>query len=120
MYLRRVLNQLAGEGVSHTDLQIHAVNAALPAPQLLDEVAIFVAREYFDGQLSFDDADRIINNVWSLATALDTEISRITWAVYLAFDGGEYRRSGDGPVVDPEQKYTLPAICAFLLQCNQR
>lgn len=119
MYLQRVVDQFASEGMSHTDLQVHAVNAALPASQLLDEVAIFVAKEYFERRLTFNDADRIVNNAWCLATDLETGISHVMWAVYLAFDGGEYCRSGDGPDVDPEQKYTLPAIRAFLSQRNQ-
>jgi hypothetical protein len=117
MYLRHILNEFASEGVSHEVLQSYAENAAIPASQLLDEVAAFIAKEYSAKRMSFAEADLIINNVWCLATGLDEEISRIIWAVYLAFDGGEYRRSGDGPEVDPELKYTVPAISAFLLQC---
>lgn len=115
-YLLPLLDKFLREGVAHHDLKVFAEKVDLPAFQILDEVALHIAQEYLGKRLSFDQADLIINNVWGLATALDGHFGETTHTVYLAFDGGEYRRSGDGPDVDPEIKYTRPAINQFLTQ----
>lgn len=119
MHWQSFVDEIVQQGISHSTLQKHAENAAISAAQLLDQAALFIAREYFAKRMPFDEADLIINNVWCLATGLDTGLSHVVHTVYLAFDGGEYRRSGEDPDVNPEYKYTLPAIKEFLSQYPQ-
>ena len=93
---------------------------SLPAPELLDELALFVAEQYAAEAIPFEEADIIMNAAWSACVSEeywadhDRTIPTATRQVYEAFDAGEYHHPGDGPEVDPELKYTKPLIAAFL------
>ncbi len=118
MYFLPFLNEVKRDGVTHDAFRDFAINAEMPASRILDEVSMFVAQEYLEHRMSFDDADLIMNNVWGLAVALDANFGQITYTVYQAFDAGEYRHSGDGPDVDLEKTYTVPAIKKLLSQLS--
>lgn len=97
-----------------------AVQTSRAAPDLLDELAYFVALQYATDKMDFKEADTIMNALWAvcvtsdLLTDYDVLIPSITDEVYLAFDAGEYYRESDPAGTDPEVKYTKPMIEAFL------
>jgi hypothetical protein len=111
----------ARSGVVHYSL-LHRLSSesSISAPELLDELEHFVAKQYFTDQLQFDEADKIMNAAWSLCVSEDywadhdRTVPEATREVFEAFDAGEYSHAGDDPSVDPEVKYTKPLIAAFL------
>ena len=78
-----------------------------------------IAKTYQAGLITFDLGDDLMNQFW--AWMIDDEFLESTgnripnpaFDVYLAFDEGEFHRSGDSESVDPVRKYTDPAIDEF-------
>ncbi|WP_077038454.1 hypothetical protein [Pelomonas sp. KK5] len=115
----------ASSGVIGYDLLARlAAETSVPAPQMLDSFSIFVASAYASGEMPFDEASVIINAVFGVGlsepfwAAHDRVVPPSMMEVYQAFDAGEYHHPGDGPEVDPEQKYTQPLIADFLARCG--
>jgi hypothetical protein len=77
--------------------------------QILDSMALVVAREYLEGNLSFDAADHVMNELFAFAVRYK-ELPEFMDSVYVAFDAGEYARHGDPNDVDPREKYTKPML----------
>jgi hypothetical protein len=102
-----------------------AALASRPAPEILDELSCFVAERYATSDLTFEEADTIMNAAWTVCVAeefwadYDRTIPKTTLEVYEAFDAGEYHHRGDPEDVDPELKYTKPLIEAFLSSRNR-
>lgn len=85
---------------------------------LFDALARQIALGYNGATWSFEQADVAMNRLWALLTSRATtdgwEIPKYFYAVYEAFDAGEYHHSGDAESVDPEMQYTRPLIAALL------
>ncbi|MGU7813163.1 hypothetical protein [Burkholderia sp. AW49-1] len=86
-------------------------------PERFDAIAIKLACGYHYGQLSYGFCDGAVN---LLAGRLysDVLVDRDTWPhlfweIYLAFDAGEYYRSGERNI-DPAEKYTRPLIAEIV------
>jgi hypothetical protein len=111
------LLQEASSGVVRYELlsQI-AKESAAAAPEILDTLSIYVARAYADREMSFEEGDRVMNAVFSVAVsekfwaAHDRTVPPIMLAVYQAFDAGEHFHQGDDAGVNPEFKHTRPLI----------
>lgn len=108
--------------VSYALLKDAAIQSALTAPDLLDELSYVVASRYSANEIDFEEADAVMNALWAVCVSrefwadYDRTIPPVTNAVYLAFDAGEYHRQSDPPGTDPEIKYTRPLIDAFLAE----
>lgn len=108
--------------VSYALLKDAAIQSALTAPDLLDELSYVVASRYSANEIDFEEADAVMNALWAVCVSnefwadYDRTIPPVTNAVYLAFDAGEYDRESDPPGTDPEVKYTRPLIEAFLAE----
>ncbi|MET3135595.1 hypothetical protein AAKU55_005907 [Oxalobacteraceae bacterium GrIS 1.11] len=72
-----------------------------------DSLAKEIAFRYFQGRLGFDVADCVINALAGWAPM--EEFSARTWAIYRAFDEGEYLHSGQ-EVGTNEELYTRPLL----------
>lgn len=98
----------------------HSVNLSLLS--CCDMLALHVAREYANGQLPFESCDSMMNTLFSLATSTEfwamtgNETPSILFAVYQAFDEGEYFHQIDNLDANPEAKYTQPLIASILEQ----
>ncbi len=94
--------------------------ASKTPPEMLDDFACYVAQTYAAGEMSFEDADAIMNSAYGVAVSNkfwaehDRTIPKAMFEVYEAFDAGEYYHRGDGKDVDPELKYTQSRIKQFL------
>lgn len=83
-------------------------------------VALDVAREYADGRMTYDRGNSIMNSLFQVATSSDfwavtnNEVPPILFAVYQAFDEGEYHHSKDGVDIRPEDQYTRTLIASVL------
>lgn len=119
MYLDQLV-ELSKERMP-TSAEINACCAAGVGSEeeLVDALALNVARSYAAGKLGFVECDRIMNslNVWSMNTR-DRLLSDLADQIYLAFDAGEYHHRGDDNTVDPEVKYTKPMIEKVLKETN--
>lgn len=84
---------------------------------MLDAVSLRLARRYADGQLSFELADAIANELYVLPIAYSARTDNfwppLFWEIYLAFDSGEFHRTHDRSD-DPVAEHTAPAIQALL------
>ena len=90
---------------------------------LLDAVALRVAREYAAGRMSFTEGDLVANGLWQLFLFREPppeSIPDVMWNVYLAFDAGEFLDPGEPPGTDPEEKYTRPQIEAVVAQADAK
>ncbi|WP_051303365.1 hypothetical protein [Psychromonas aquimarina] len=88
------------------------------------EFSKYVAQNYWDGLYDYSFCDGAMNWLYGFLTdpayleSNDNTISEFPLEVYLAFDAGEYRHSGDEESVDPVRKYTDPAIDKVLSAKN--
>jgi len=93
--------------------------AAPTAAATLDRLSLEVASQYACGKMSFELADEIMNYVFAFAWTQsflesNRNIPEISFAVYQAFDEGEYHRSKDQRSEHPEEKYTKPLVSELL------
>jgi len=76
-----------------------------------DEFSHYVAVCYLSGTLTFEVADRAMNELFSHSYAdEDRGMPSFAWQVFNAFDQGEFHHQDDPPDVDPELKYTKPIL----------
>jgi hypothetical protein len=115
------LIEAALTGVVEYGLLVRVGSASsLTPPALLNALGLHVAQKYAAGEMSFEEADTIMNAAFGAAVSEefwakhDRTIPESMYEVYLAFDAGEYCRPSDGEGIDPELKYTKPAIASFL------
>jgi hypothetical protein len=94
--------------------------AASTVAATLDQLSLEVAHQYAVGKMSFTLADEIMNNVFDfiimsiILEDKNRDIPEISFAIYLAFDEGEYYHRNDQPGEDPEEKYTKPRVSELL------
>ena len=77
--------------------------------EVYDGVAVYVARAFLDGSMPFEDADWVTNQIYGamvqdLSEDSSKTFSRLAFAIFEAFDAGEYMRAGEDE--DPAEKYT--------------
>ena len=87
--------------------------------QALNAIALELARRYDAGAMSFGDCDVVANALHSWSILIKSrELPRPALDVFSAFDQGEYYHNEDSRDVDPEAKYTRPAIKEILRARN--
>ena len=89
----------------------------------MDGAMVAVAMSYLRGSLSYSDADSAANKLYTLmlnaagalgrpvAVSESDALPRLAWAIFEAFDQGEYDH-GDG--LDPVEHYTIPMLQSAL------
>jgi hypothetical protein len=105
---------LAGDSFRAT-LEARLAQSQIASASLYNIVAIAIAREFDAEQLTFEDADAAISTVWTTMVQdvanSDADFPQPAYAIYEAFDAGEYDH-GDG--LDPVVTYTRPAVRRIL------
>jgi hypothetical protein len=97
-----------------------ARDAEVTPAAVIDGLAVFVATQYSEGAMAFEEADTIMNASFAVSISEeywaenDRTIPHAMYEVYEAFDAGEYHHHGDASEVDPELKYTKPLVEKFL------
>jgi hypothetical protein len=76
---------------------------------VLNVLALDVAKRYSVGNLGFDIADHLMNNIFAYGIKVE-ELPEPMLSIYLAFDAGEYVADGDCQGTTPKMKYTRPKI----------
>ena len=89
--------------------------------ELFENLSLQTALKYWRGEISFNEGDMIMNNLFNVSTVKErnsTEIPTIAWDCFLAFDSGEFYRKDDDKTIAPPEKYTKPLI-EILLKKNK-
>jgi hypothetical protein len=104
-----------------TRLDVDAILAYFEAqgesPQdMSNRIALTVARRFDDNEMSFDDANAVIYELWRFMIAYvhprpGEGLWQPTFELYEAFDRGEYDQ---GESVDPVERYTRPWVKEIL------
>ncbi|WP_111267832.1 hypothetical protein [Marilutibacter maris] len=83
-----------------------------PHELFCDRFSRRVADTYLARVLSYDDADRAMNGLYAYCHHLDTDrgMPDYAWAVFTAFEAGEYVHEGDGPDTHADEKYVRPLL----------
>ncbi|WP_061942788.1 hypothetical protein [Collimonas pratensis] len=108
MNIENILKQID----KNTQPDVGAFDLALashggPRNAFCDSFAKMVAERYLDNSLDFDIADCAINCLSSWARL--EKFSEFSWAIYRAFDEGEYLHPGQPPGTN-EELYTRPML----------
>jgi hypothetical protein len=88
--------------------------------ELCDSVSLKIAQEYLQGKLDYTYCDEVMNGVFHLMLedvflkANNNAFSEFAYDVFLAFDAGEYRHSGDDKSIVSSEKYTKPRVIKIL------
>ncbi|MGI9074437.1 MAG: hypothetical protein ACR2JB_24695 [Bryobacteraceae bacterium] len=80
---------------------------------LYDQVATYLPSCFHSSELDFESCDAIVNDIHGVITFADESRPDLFWAVYLAFDEGEYYHR-DQLGEDPVEVYTRPMIAGSL------
>ena len=119
----RMMIALSKEILSRTEVAIILKIADDYPKELVDNLALETALKYWSGEISFDEGDIIINNIFIGSTVNENsynnfELPTIAWECFLAFDSGEFNREGDDKTFAPPEKYTKPLV-EILLKKNK-
>jgi hypothetical protein len=93
-----------------------AVAESLTLPDFYEKLALYLAKEYHQGRLSFEICDAIVNDLWVVILHEhrgEFKIPEMFYEVFSAFDEGEYHHSKDKSD-DPISDYTDPWIAEIL------
>jgi hypothetical protein len=85
---------------------------ALSLGAFFNAFAKHVAVEFARGEMSYSDGDCAMNRLFGIADF--DHFGPFAWAVYAAFDEGEYLHDGDTPSTISWQAYTLPLVMEAL------
>ncbi|HEX6036693.1 hypothetical protein [Longimicrobium sp.] len=105
--------QLSGREWVHGFADAHSLSVV----ELLNALSLAVANRFMAGEMTFEDADGIANTLCAImmddavAHGDGFELPEPAFAIYEAFDAGEWDR-GDGS--DPVERYTMPALRMIL------
>ena len=85
---------------------------------LLDSLAVRLARSFAQDEVTFGLGDAIANDLYGVC--LDDRVGdfpAVFWAVFEAFDAGEFQRSSDLSD-DPVSEHTMPMIKELLARLD--
>ena len=102
--------------INLTDLDPIKLLKNMPTVEQLDSISLEIAQSFCKGKLSFKEADRAMNSIYGyivtdeFLSSNGQTLPELTFAVFEAFDQGEYHHSNDDKSIDPQSKYTLPLL----------
>ncbi len=113
--IEEILFELSKE-ILCTDIIVNLFkNSQDHGTQLIEKLSLELALQFWNGQISYEEGDLIINILLSISEKFNQahfqeyEFSTIAWDCYLAFDAAFYHKDDD-QTVDPSEKYTKPQI----------
>ena len=119
----KILDELSKEILSIDEI-VNLFNNSKDFPkELIEKLSLETALKYWNGQMSYQDGDMIMNNLFIGCIHNQTdfknyEFPTTAWECYLAFDSGEFYRPHDDKSVDPAEKYTKPLVEQLLKKKN--
>jgi hypothetical protein len=84
--------------------------------EVTNRISLTIARRFDANEMSFDDADAVMNELWRFMVAYifphpDEGLWQPAYDLYDAFDRGDYNQDQS---VDPVERYTRPWVKAIL------
>ncbi|RRW68963.1 hypothetical protein EGJ53_04340 [Pseudomonas fluorescens] len=100
------------EKAPNTELNVMCEHLQIDSRDLLNQLAISVARLFITSGRDFHYCDEVMNIVISdiVDLSLDAEMPEPAFSIYQAFDAGEYWHSGDDREVFPWERWTRPEL----------
>lgn len=99
------------------DLQRWARQTGMSDKELMDQIAVRVARGFYNREFDFTFCACVIGDLQALDIKRSCQL-KLFWQIWLAFDAGEfYRLDASGEVKrdeDPGEVYTRPLIAELL------
>ena len=122
--MTEILNKLSKESLSGPEVSEILGNPSDFPTELVENLSIKTAIDFWNGKIDFEDGDMIMNNLQTLWATNDHffknfGFGKISWTCYEAFDAGEYIRPTDNPNTDPIEKYTKPILESLLKGLNK-
>lgn len=114
--LKALWANAAKDGLTLTALSTIAMGYGIGADDLLNELSSRLAVDYLSGSLTYDFCDQVINGLFEAITDLGVQngLPEPAFALYKAFDQGEWVRQEDPPGIAPGEKYTRPQVVAIM------
>lgn len=109
--LQAVMQEIVEEK-STIDVHVICERLQVDARSLLNQISIAAAQSFISNARDFEFCDDVMNSLFSAIVDLSMHepMPEPAFSIYLAFDAGEYRRSGDPSDVYPWEKYTRPEV----------
>lgn len=103
-------------GIALSDLESICSEFGVSPETVLNELSTTVAEAYLSENLSYEFCDGVMNGIANAIFDLGMagELPQPAFALYQAFDLGEWVRSSDSPDTDPGEKYTTPTVLKIL------
>jgi hypothetical protein len=92
-------------------ISAYAREAESTIADAIDLLAVEVAQGFLGGSLTWAEGDRAANLLWDFMQTPSAAIPDLAYAIFDAFDQGEYHRE---PGDDPVATYTRPLLRAAL------
>lgn len=108
------------EKAPNTELSVMCDHLQIDSRDLLNQLAISVARLFITGGRDFHYCDEVMNIVISdiVDLSLYAEMPEPAFSIYQAFDAGEYWHSGDDREVFPWERWTRPELERILREVS--
>lgn len=108
------------EKAPNTELSVICEHLQINSRDLLNQLAISVARLFITGARDFHYCDEVMNIVISdiVDLSMHADMPQPASSIYQAFDAGEYWHSGDDRDVFPWEKWTRPELEIILWKVN--
>lgn len=108
------------EKAPNTELSVMCEHLQIDSRDLLNQLAISVARLFITGTRDFHYCDEVMNTVISdiIDLSMRADMPQPAFSIYQAFDAGEYWHTGDDRVVFPWEKWSRPELERILCEID--
>ncbi|MBV4473428.1 hypothetical protein N8H74_04800 [Pseudomonas sp. B2M1-30] len=108
------------ESAPNTELGVMCEHLQIDSRDLLNQLAISVARLFITGSRDFHSCDEVMNTVISdiVDLSMHADMPLPAFSIYQAFDAGEYWHSDDDRDVFPWEKWTRPELERILREVD--
>ncbi|WP_025112105.1 hypothetical protein [Pseudomonas sp. H1h] len=108
------------ESAPNTELGVMCEHLQIDSRDLLNQLAISVARLFITGTRDFHYCDEVMNTVISdiVDLSMHADIPQPAFSIYQAFDAGEHWHSDDDQDVFPWEKWTRPELERILCEVD--
>lgn len=116
MNAKRLIELIDSTALLTSDMSAWAATRRLSLHELCDTLSLEIAKLYLSHGISWKDGDAAMNGLFSWAyDPDDVGLPPFSWAVYQAFDEGEYIHPGE-PLDTDSTLRTAPMLLAALAQ----
>ncbi|MFW9087996.1 hypothetical protein ACOI7N_26095 [Pseudomonas sp. P2758] len=106
------MREAEADGLTLGDLAVSCEKFDIAPTDLLNELSVAVAHGYLQRALSYDFCDAVMNGIIGavVEVGMTDDMPQPAFALYQAFDQGEWIRRYDPPETNPAEKYTRPMV----------